>query len=75
MKNEIPAAKQKSELKFKSESQLEKLEAKIKMAEMELKMIEREINSAVDPAQLAKLAAEHELKLKELDELYQSILE
>ena len=74
-KNEIPAAKQKSELKFKSESQLEKLEAKIKMAEMELKMIEREINSAVDPAQLAKLAAEHELKLKELDELYQSILE
>ncbi|MBR0060303.1 MAG: ABC-F family ATP-binding cassette domain-containing protein, partial [Selenomonadaceae bacterium] len=68
-----PTAKVKSEPK--SESQLEKLEAKLKMSEMELKMLEYEINNAVDPAKLAELAAAHELKLKEIDELYLTLLE
>ena len=54
----------------KTVQQLEKLEAQIKMAEMELKMIEREINSAVEPAKLSELAAAHEAKLLEIDELY-----
>ena len=66
-------AKVKSEPK--SESQLEKLEAKLKMSEMELKMLEYEINNAVDPAKLAELAVAHELKLKEIDELYLTLLE
>ena len=54
----------------KTLQQIEKLEAQIKMAEMELKMIEREINSAVEPAKLSELAAAHEAKLLEIDELY-----
>ena len=53
-----------------NEQALEKVEAQIKMAEMELKMLEHEINSAVEAEKLTKLAAEHELKLKEIDELY-----
>jgi ATP-binding cassette subfamily F protein 3 len=54
----------------KTLQQMEKLEAQIKMAEMELKMIEHEINAAVEPAKLAELAAAHEAKLLEIDELY-----
>ena len=54
----------------KTVQQIEKLEAQIKMAEMELKMIEREINSAVEPAKLSELAAAHEAKLLEIEELY-----
>ena len=68
------AVKSKLEPKL-NESQLEKLEAKIKMTEMELKMLEREINGEVEPKKLAELAAEHELKLKELDDLYATILD
>ena len=68
------AVKSKLEPKL-NESQLEKLEAKIKMTEMELKMLEREINGEVEPKKLAELAAEHELKLKELDELYSTLLD
>ena len=68
------AVKPKLEQKL-NEVQLEKLEAKIKMAEMELKMLEREINGEVNPAKLAELAEEHELKLRELDELYQTLLD
>ena len=49
--------------------QPEKLEAQIKMAEMELKMLEREINSEVNPEKLTELAAAHEKKLSEIDEL------
>ncbi len=59
----------------KSEEQLEKLEARIKMAEMELKMIEHEINSEVSPQKLSELAEAHELKLKEIDDLYLIFLE
>ncbi len=54
----------------KTLQQIEKLEAQIKMAEMELKMIEHEINSAIEPAKLSELAAAHEAKLLEIDELY-----
>lgn len=53
----------------KKEIQPEKLEAQIKMAEMELKMLEHEINSEVDPEKLTELAAAHEKKLSEIDEL------
>ncbi|MBR6012872.1 MAG: ABC-F family ATP-binding cassette domain-containing protein [Selenomonadaceae bacterium] len=53
----------------KKEIQPERIEAQIKMAEMELKMIEHEINSATDPAKLTELAAAHEKKLQEIDEL------
>ncbi|MBQ9486404.1 MAG: ABC-F family ATP-binding cassette domain-containing protein [Selenomonadaceae bacterium] len=59
----------------KVDVQFEKLEATLKMYEMELKMLEHEINNAVDPAKLAELAAEHELKLKEIDELYSTLLD
>ena len=59
----------------KVDVQFEKLEATLKMYEMELKMLEYEINNAVDPAKLAELAAEHELKLKEIDELYSALLD
>ena len=59
----------------KADVHFEKLEATLKMYEMELKMLEYEINNAVDPAKLAELAAEHELKLKEIDELYSTLLE
>ncbi len=65
----------KSKSPEKSTQQLEKLEAQIKMAEMELKMIEREINAAVEPAKLSELAAAHELKLQEIDELYLAFVE
>ena len=54
----------------KNEQAIEKVEAQIKMAEMELKMIEHEINGAVAPEKLTELAAAHEAKLKEIDELY-----
>ena len=53
----------------KKEIPPEKLEAQITMAEMELKMLENEINSEVDPAKLTELAAAHEKKLAEIDEL------
>ena len=72
--NVIPTVKPKIESKL-NEVQLEKLEAKIKMTEMELKMLEHEINGAVEPVKLAELAAEHELKLKELDALYSTLLD
>ena len=49
---------------------VEKIEAQIKMAEMELKMLEHEINSAIKPERLTELAASHEAKLTEIDELY-----
>ena len=52
----------------------EKLELKLKTAEMELKMLECEINAEVDAVKLAELAAEHELKLKEIDELYSLLI-
>ena len=53
----------------KKEISPELLEAKIKMAEIELEMIEREINSTADSEKLTELAAEHEKKLQEIDEL------
>lgn len=59
----------------KVDVQFEKLEATLKMYEMELKMLEHEINNAVDPAKLTELAAEHELKLKEIDALYSMLLD
>ena len=59
----------------KSQSDFEKLEMKLKTAEMELKMLEHEINGEVDSKKLAELAAEHELKLKEIDDLYSILLE
>ena len=74
-KTEKPSQPPKSKSQEKSVQQLEKLEAQIKMAEMELKMIEREINAAVEPAKLALLAADHESKLKEIDELYLAFVE
>ena len=49
---------------------VDKVEAQIKMAEMELKMLEHEINAAVEPEKLTALAAAHEAKLAEIDELY-----
>ncbi len=74
-KTEKTSQPPKSKSQEKSVQQLEKLEAQIKMAEMELKMIEREINAAVEPAKLALLAADHESKLKEIDELYLAFVE
>ncbi len=74
-KTEKTSQPPKSKSQEKSVQQLEKLEAQIKMAEMELKMIEREINAAVEPAKLAELAAAHELKLQEIDELYTAFVE
>ena len=56
---------------FKANEQaIDKVEAQLKMAEMELKMIEHEINAAAEPKKLSELAAMHEAKLKEIDELY-----
>ena len=49
---------------------IDKVEAQIKMAEMELKMIEHEINGASEPGKLTELAAAHEEKIAEIDELY-----
>lgn len=49
---------------------LEKLDAQIKMAEMELKMLETEINSTAEPERLAELAKLHAEKLAEIDSLY-----
>ena len=49
---------------------VDKVEAQIKMAEMELKMLEHEINGAVTPERLTELAAAHEAKIAEIDELY-----
>ena len=58
-------------LKLKANEQaVNKIEAQIKMAEMELKMLEHEINNAVEPDKLTALAAAHESKLAEIDELY-----
>ena len=53
-----------------NEQAVEKIEAQIKMAEMELKMIEHEINGATEPQKLSELAAAHEEKIAEIDELY-----
>ncbi len=53
-----------------NEQAVEKVEAQIKMAEMELKMLEHEINGAVAPEHLTELAAAHQAKLAEIDELY-----
>ncbi len=64
------ATKPKTQNAKPNEQALEKVEAQIKMAEMELKMIEHEINSAVAPDKLTELAAAHESKLAEIDELY-----
>ena len=74
-KSEKSALTSKVKPEFKTESQLEKLEMKLKMAEMELKMLEYEINNEVNPEKLSKLATAHELKLKEIDELYATLLE
>jgi len=78
-KSKPAAEKVTSPIKSKSapkvDVQFEKLEATLKMYEMELKMLEHEINNAVDPAKLAELAAEHELKLKEIDALYSTLLD
>ncbi len=78
-KTKTAAEKVTSSIKSKSapkvDVQFEKLEATLKMYEMELKMLEHEINNAVDPAKLAELAAEHELKLKEIDALYSTLLD
>ena len=60
---------QNSKLKA-NEQALNKIEAQIKMAEMELKMIEHEINAATTPEKLTELAAAHEEKIAEIDELY-----
>lgn len=73
--SEKSASKIKPKPAPKVDVQFEKLEATLKMYEMELKMLEHEINNAVDPAKLAELAAEHELKLKEIDALYSTLLE
>ena len=75
IKSEKISSSSKVKTELKSESQLEKLEMKLKMCEMELKMLEYEINNAVNPEKLAELAAAHELKLKEIDELYLTLLE
>ena len=64
------ASKPKNQSSKPNEQALNKIEAQIKMAEMELKMIEHEINAAVEPGRLTKLAAAHAAKLKEIDELY-----
>ena len=53
-----------------NEQAIDKVEAQIKMAEMELKMLEHEINGATAPERLTELAAAHEAKLLEIDELY-----
>jgi len=45
------------------------------MAEMELKMLEQEINSTAEPEKLSELAAAHENKLQEIDDLYATFLE
>ena len=60
----------KSKSEKKAEINFDRLEAQIKMAEMELKMLEREINSSTEPTKLAELAAAHEKKLQEIDNLY-----
>ena len=64
------ATKPKTQNAKPNEQALEKIEAQIKMAEMELKMIEHEINSAIAPDKLTALAAAHESKLTQIDELY-----
>ena len=55
--------------------QIEKIEAQIKMAEMELKMLETEINSTAEPEKLSELAAAHENKLQEIEDLYKIFLD
>ena len=59
----------------KPPTDFEKLEMKLKTAEMELKMLEHEINAEVDAEKLSALAAEHELKLKEIDEIYSLLID
>jgi len=71
-KNQSSTAKTQSS---KIQPDFEKLELKLKTAEMELKMLEYEINAEVDAEKLAALAAEHELKLKEIDELYSLLID
>ena len=53
-----------------SSEAVDRLEAQIAMAEMELKMIEIEINREVEPQKLSQLAADHQSKIDEIDELY-----
>ncbi len=48
----------------------DRLEAQILMAEMELKMIEHEINREVEPKKLSELAAAHQSKVVEIEQLY-----
>ena len=68
-KPKIAVEKKSAAQKFNGQA-VDKVEAQIKMAEMELKMIEHEINAAVKPERLTELAAAHEAKILEIDELY-----
>ena len=68
--DEFTPPKSKKISKPLSQEAVERLEAQIAMAEMELKLIEHEINSAVDPKELARLAVDHNAKLDEIDQLY-----
>ena len=68
-------AEKNSAQKKKPAIQIERLEAQIKMAEMELKMLEQEINSTAEPEKLSELAAAHENKLQEIDDLYATFLQ
>ena len=74
-KSPSPKSEKISAQKKKPVIQIEKLEAQIKMAEMELKMLEQEINSTAEPEKLSELAAAHENKLQEIDDLYATFLE
>ncbi|MBQ9478589.1 MAG: ABC-F family ATP-binding cassette domain-containing protein, partial [Selenomonadaceae bacterium] len=68
--DEFTPPKSKKISKPLSQEAVERLEAQIAMAEMELKLIEHEINSAVDPKTLSRLAVDHNAKLDEIDQLY-----
>ena len=68
--DEITSSKPTKKVQKLSQEALDRLEAQIAMAEMELKLIEHEINSEVDPQKLSQLAADHQSKLNEIDELY-----
>lgn len=68
-KPKIAVEKKSAAQKFNGQA-VDKVEAQIKMAEMELKMIEHEINAEVKPERLTELAAAHEAKILEIDELY-----
>ncbi len=68
--DEFNLPKQKRLSKPMSSEAVDRLEAQIAMAEMELKMIEIEINREVEPQKLSQLAADHQSKIDEIDELY-----